>query len=566
MKKNFFATMFMIFAMIGINQSNASTVTNLENKITEGVRGCRGGEGSNVPIITWGADAVTLFANGGSLNTEKNSFFDKNGLKIKLKREDVFENQVKSYMRCETPWLRLTVGQMNLVDFLNKDERTKMKTVLQLSWSNGGDAIVVKEGISSVKDLKGKTIALMNNGPHIDYLTGMLSDAGLTFNDVKLIFTKDLTGDSDDTPAIKFLEEEADAAMVISTDAFVLTSNNKVGTGAEGSRKGSKIMLSTRSGSRVISDIYVVRNDYLENNRVEVEKFVKAWLDAEDVFVKNWKNDKNIIKSTAKHLLGAESAISDAEGLISEAETSGYTMNIKFFNNEKWSRNFKNLNKEVSNNYNKFDIAKSNGSFDFEKWNYDQMKSGITTMTVDKERYSAQEYSKISQSVTNKAANDSLDESALFSFKINFEPNKAEINSVLFSNEFKRVLELMNKYAGAVVTVEGHADPLEYLKAKKNNQPANILSRIRQSAKSTSLARSNSVIQEIIKYAEENGHVLDKSQFISIGYGFEKPLTGKNDVTGEPLNIKSKEDWLSNMRVEFKLINIESEASEFELL
>src|SRR6267378_895180 len=43
-----------------------------------------------VPIITWGGDIATLYANGNSKTTAGNSIFGKLGLSMALTREDVF--------------------------------------------------------------------------------------------------------------------------------------------------------------------------------------------------------------------------------------------------------------------------------------------------------------------------------------------------------------------------------------------------------------------------------------------------------------------------------------------
>lgn len=553
-----------LIALISLSSVVANAA--IENEIRSGVRDCRGGEGKNVPFITWGADLVTISANGSSLTTQSGSYFDKNGLSVTLKREDSLVNQVNNYVSCKTPWLRITSGQMNLLDFLNNDERTKMVAALQLSWSNGGDALVSTKGIKSIKDLKGKKIAVMKDGPHIDYMVGLLADEGLSVNDVQIVYTKDLTGESDDTPYMKMLNGEVDAAMVIIPDAMTLTSGGKVGTGADFSVEGATITVTTKDASRVISDLLVVRKDYFEKNRDEIQKFVNAWLRAEEDFVKGGNKNKELIKAGATYLLDSPTALSDMNGLILDAETSGYEMNKKFFSDKNWPRSFDNLNNEISKNYSLYKIAKNTQQKLNANWNYEQLKMGISTFVAEKSSFSDEMYSKVSRDITNKAMVGSLDSDTLFEFKINFKPNDNTLNEALFEQEFNKVIDLMSKYAGAIVTVEGHADPLQYLKLKKKGAGQVELSRTRQSAKNTSQSRANAVVNAIMNKASERGVIVDEKQFVSIGHGFENPLTGKDSVTNEPLAPKSESEWLSNMRVVFKIVKIQSEASEFELL
>ena len=62
-------------------------------------------------------------------------------------------------------------------------------------------------------------------------------------------------------------DDKIDAVMAISPDALKLTSNGTVGTGAEGSVKGARMLLSTKTASRIIADVYAVRKDYFDANR-----------------------------------------------------------------------------------------------------------------------------------------------------------------------------------------------------------------------------------------------------------------------------------------------------------
>src|SRR5262245_20850149 len=61
-----------------------------------------------VPYILWGGDVATFHANGGS-RTQEGSLFQKQGLKIDLRRGDDFGEQVKRYKEGLTPFLRGTM-------------------------------------------------------------------------------------------------------------------------------------------------------------------------------------------------------------------------------------------------------------------------------------------------------------------------------------------------------------------------------------------------------------------------------------------------------------------------
>ena len=143
----------------------------LKSVINKSVKSCGQLSTVQVPLITWGGDIATVLANGGETKTSSNSIFGKKNLNLKLVREDVFSRQVENFVTCKSPFIRGTMGMVNLAsEVTEKDPRTKMKIIYQLTWSAGGDAMVVKSTVNGPKDLKGKTIALQAYGPHVDYL------------------------------------------------------------------------------------------------------------------------------------------------------------------------------------------------------------------------------------------------------------------------------------------------------------------------------------------------------------------------------------------------------------
>ncbi|KKK90897.1 hypothetical protein LCGC14_2718390, partial [marine sediment metagenome] len=310
-----------------------------------------------VAEVRRGADLVTVHANGDTKRTASGSAFAGQKLKIELFREDDFVNQVSRFMEGEIVYLRGTMGMMNMAaDVTDKDQRTRLVIVYQHSWSTGGDAFVVKRGIKSVKDLKGKTIAIQAYGPHVDYMTKLLSDAGLTIKDVNLVWTKDLVGPEGDTPMAKLYDENVDAAFVIIPDALALTNQGNVGTGAEDSARGAVIMLSTKTASRIINDVYAVRKDYFDQNRDEVRRFVQALMIAEeevrDLYKAKSSRYNKMLSAAAGMILDSTGAIVDMEGMaFLDAEMARYDGNVKFFTDKNYPRNFSKLNNEIQTAY-----------------------------------------------------------------------------------------------------------------------------------------------------------------------------------------------------------------------
>jgi ABC-type taurine transport system substrate-binding protein/outer membrane protein OmpA-like peptidoglycan-associated protein len=522
-----------------------------------------------VPLITWGGDIATIVGNGNSVTTADGSIFATRKLKLKLKRMDDFKKQVEQFMSGETPYLRGTMGMINMAaGVLDRDPRTKPVVIYQMTWSAGGDCLVVKQGIRTVKDLKGKTIALQAYGPHVDYLGTVLKDAGLSTKDVTIRWTKDLTG-SENTPGEAFTRKDVDAAFVIIPDGLMLTSKGTTGTGAEGSVKGAKILMSTKTANRIIADVYAVRSDYFQANKDKVQAFVHGLLLSEQhlkLLVKAKKSRmqefKSMISSSAKILLDSEQATGDAEALYGDCEYVGFAGNVKFFGDPNWPRNMTNLTGSIQTTLISLGLLQKNVALAQSKWNYEQLREGLVGVAqVETPRFKADEVAKI---VEKKRAAGALSEGELFSFEIFFKPNQNTFSTEMYSDEFDKVVDLASTYGGAIIIVEGHSDPMGYLRKKKQKAQDVMLKRIKQAAKNLSLTRATTVRDSIMAHAKSKGVSLDPTQFTVVGHGIMQPKTG---MCGEdPCPPKTKEEWQSNMRVAFRIVQVEAEESVFSPL
>ena len=522
-----------------------------------------------VPIITWGGDIATIYANGNAKATGRTSVFGKLGLNLNLVREDVFAKQVAAYMSGKSPYLRGTLGMINMAaEVASRDPRTKPVIVYQLTWSSGGDALVVKGNVKSTKELKGKSVAVQAYGPHVDYLAKVLADAGLSVKDVNIKWVADITGGAN-SPAAALREGSVDAAMVIIPDALALSSNGTVGTGAEDSVKGARILLSTKTANRIIADVYAVRSDYLQANGAAVEGFVSGLLQGNEALRQLVANKasraaeyKQTLTSAAQILLDSPQAVGDAEGMYADADFVGLNGNQAFFAKASNPRGFGALNKEIVSAFGAIGLASQSVALEHAKWDYGRLGGGAgTAPAAEAQRFDSE---KVATIVQRKQAQGRLGEGELFSFEVLFQPNQDKFPADLYSDAFKRVASLAATYGGAVITVEGHSDPMAYLRARKENASQVVLGRTQQSAKNLSLARSVAVRDSVVAYAKSQGISIDPSQFAVVGHGIAQPKSGM--CGNEPCAPKSEQEWKSNMRVEFRLIQIEAEASAFKPL
>ncbi len=520
-----------------------------------------------VPLITWGGDVATLHA------VEK-GLFKKEGLDVEVFLENNFPKQVEAVLAGRTPYLRGTMGMINAAAEVFDREGVPLTVIYQLTWSTGGDALVVRPKVKTPKGLKGKTIALQLYGPHMDYVANVLNSARVPLSSVDFKWLSELTLPTFDTggktidPVNAFLEDDDnDAVMAIIPDALNLTSGGDGGTGAAGSVKGAKILISTKTASRVIADVYAVRSDYLKSNRRDVEKFVSALLAGEEDFGKLFAQKSSrraefqgLMSKAADVLLGSPQATPDVEALLGDCEFVGHGGNVAFFTGKGTTRTLANLTSEIQTAFSQMGLTKKKTQLASAKWDYKTLGTGLTTATTTatapppKQRFDTKKVAaKIEQQIAVEPTTWA-EEGTLFQIEINFEPNQSEFSDTQYADDFSEALKIAQTYGGSLIVIEGHSDPLGILKAEQKGESKVVVSQMKQQAKNLSLERSQAVRKSFLDYCKKRKYNLDESQFIAVGLGIQAPKFNPP---------RTKEEWAANRRVVFRIKQVEAELTEF---
>jgi NitT/TauT family transport system substrate-binding protein len=328
-----------------------------------------------VPMITWGGDMVSILANGMDTLTQPGSPMEKAGLNYEFVLQDNFDKQLQDYLSGDSPYLRCTIGMCNqALDLINKDPRTKPVVIYQLTWSRGGDTLVAKNKIMRVDQLKGKTIAIQAYGPHVDFMTTLLTQAGLKMSDVNLKWMEDLTL-SPNSPAEALKLNDVDASFMIISDAYGITSGRRVGTGSKESIEGARMIISTMYARRIIADVYVVRADYFEQNKSEVQAFVQTLMTTSkqfQVLMADLSNPKKLElqEASASILLGDKTAQMDIENLYYDAQFVDKQGNEDFLNNPKFKYRLDVLNSQVQLAFNDIGLITTKAPMASAGWDY----------------------------------------------------------------------------------------------------------------------------------------------------------------------------------------------------
>lgn len=559
-----------------------------------------------VPYITWGGDMATFYANGG-LTTRPGSIFQRQGLNLKLTAGDDFVQQARDYRAGKTPFLRGTFHMIGLAsEVIGSDPRTKGVVIMQMTWS-AGDHMVVRQPIRTVSDLKGKTVSLQQGGPHVGMLDDILKTARLTWDDIKVVWAKDLTGSADSPPELFRKRNDIDACFAITPDMAGLCGGlQNTGTGAEGSVKGARVLVSTAELSRSIADVYVCRKDFYDANKELVTKFVAGYLKACEEIIDLKKEYESKGSTVYKNLLQLTQdiygkttipTVEDAHGLLADCTFVGYPGNVAFFTEKGSLHGFDSflqsaLALATSRGYAKERMALFPSGLDYQSPVFVKYLTKTDVGRVGRFRAEA-----VQSEIEALSAGGALDERTIVSFTINFEPNQETFSSELYAAEYQRVVETADKYGNAVIAIRGHADPsktlLDLVRAgmqkgvlrrtgtqgnysySLNGQPMDLgatgaLSKLiesgafdgvpdynpretMQAALNLSRARAETVRESIIEYAKKRGINIDLTQIQPVGVGIREPFIAKP---------RNPEEAKQNMRVEFRLVRVQAEATK----
>lgn len=158
-------------------------------------------------------------------------------------------------------------GKLDAVSMTNGDALVTGATakpsvcIIINDYSNGNDMLVAKEGITSMKDLKGKKIALEEGFvPHLLVLKG-LEAAGMTESDVEIVNTP-----TDETPSV------LKSGKVDAICAWQPSSGTALKEVA-----GSKPIFTSKEVPGLIYDCLFVSEESLKANRSDWVKVTKVW-------------------------------------------------------------------------------------------------------------------------------------------------------------------------------------------------------------------------------------------------------------------------------------------------
>jgi len=181
--------------------------------------------------------------------------------------------------------------------------------ITDLSW--GSDGIVVREGINTASDLKGKNIAFARATPSQFLLYNLLLQSNVPFESIQQTIVNDPS-----LAAHVFLSGTVDAA--VTWEPFLSDAKE---------RMQGKILATSRDIPNIV-DILVVSRRLAQNEEL-LKAFIDGWLKSVDYIKANPDEAKRIIAR------GLNVTLDDIEGMMAGLKFADRQMNIDFFTTQK---------------------------------------------------------------------------------------------------------------------------------------------------------------------------------------------------------------------------------------
>ncbi len=210
---------------------------------------------------------------------EAEGIFKANGANVELKWFDGYLQSMETFAAGQ---LDANCQTLNDTISFAADAVNGEVVVLVNDNSAGNDKIIVKDGINTIADLKGKTVALEEGVVDDFLLTLALKEAGMSRNDVEIKGMD--TGDA----AAAFAAGKVDAVGAF--PPFWLTALK---------REGSKELISSKDFPGAIPDLLVVSQTLIDEKPNQVQALVNSWFDILEFMEKNPEKADEIMAERA---------------------------------------------------------------------------------------------------------------------------------------------------------------------------------------------------------------------------------------------------------------------------
>jgi len=411
------------------------------------------------------------------------------------------------------------------VDSFAKDSRIMPRVYQQVDFSNGGDGIVVRDTVKTVRDLAGKKLVLAQNSPSQFFALNMLVAGGLQPADVEMVFTSTAF-----EAAAAFNRDKSIAGCVSwAPDIYNLAD-----------AKGNRMLVTTQTANRLIADIWFARADFAKDHPDKIEAIARGIFDA----MSELKSETARTEVAQLMADGYTIPAADALSMLGDAHSTNWAENYQFFLNRNNPANFERIWKQAYMLYRRIGVISNNPV------PFDQVMDFSVIQKLGKEPKYAEtkdEYALSLPSKTVQQIRAENEEILTNTIVIHFFPNSAELRKKVtrridgkdVEEPYDARVDLVVDEAGALakqfgnarIVVEGHTDS-----SMRGAVPAAMVREL-------SLERARAVKDALVDKFD-----FDDNRFAVDGLGWDRPADDDHP-----------DNHALNRRVEIKVYAAEKE-------
>ena len=491
-----------------------------------GVSGYKWDENDKVvvfPINVWFGWLPIIAANNGFSPNEESIFFKKYGFKVNLKLIDDPVTARDTFAAGESHILWGTLDMIALfAPSLMKDSRTAPRVFQQIDWSNGGDGIIVRGNIRSIKDLEGKTIVYAQNSPSQYLITNLLINANIPLNKVNHKYTSTAF-----EAAAAFVSDPSIHACV-SWAPDIYTIPEKI--------SGTRILTTTADANRLITDVWAARADFAKDHPEIIEGLVAGIFEGMSML----KDQTKKVKAFQFMAEGYGMKLEDIKSMEADAYITNFAENKNFFTNKNSPTNFERTWKNIIYVYRELGLIGTPVRFD------EIVDFSVIQKLAGKNMFADQRDIQVNRFVSTSYKKVSAEAPVLTqTVRINFYPNSDNIyepehdefgqaiqNSLYdptVDATLEKIARMVGQYERATVAIVGHTDA-----SMKGKVPE-------KAVKDLSSDRANSVRAALVRKYQ-----FPREKFVVTGKGWNEPAD-----PSDPLN------HAMNRRVEIQVFTPE---------
>ena len=216
-------------------------------------------------IPTWVGFIGGIMYNNGFIRSRQKSLYKQYKRTLRYEISDNVEETCQMMESGEADLIWATLDRLPSVLFKLKDHNPKV--IAQVSWSNGADAIIARNGIKTLEELKGKKVIYPYDSPAFTFLKYVLKETGMDTFDIVHLPQKNVDLDV----ISKTFQHDESIDGVVMWSPYVESCLAEV--------PGTTVIAHTGDYPNLITDVIVATQEFVNLNRDELRLLFQGWFE-----------------------------------------------------------------------------------------------------------------------------------------------------------------------------------------------------------------------------------------------------------------------------------------------